>query len=254
MNDTQSNAARLGPIRMAPGFTRGHGVALLLTGLFTAILAPYINFAQPYILTEHLMIPKEEQGTVSGDLAFWTEIILISLAGLVGAWSDKAGRRIVFVLGFVVVSISYVLYPLATSYDELVIYRIIYAIGMACVGVMFVAVQAEYPAEESRGKLVGAMGVISILGVMFVVAVLAPLPSRFIDGGATPVEAGRYAYWVTAGIAIIGALVLWLGLSKRKPVIKEELTLLQQMRNGAFPRPQQSSHRTRVCGRVYWSC
>ena len=82
-----SAPARLGPIKLAAGVTRGNGVALVLGGLFIGILAPFINFAQPYILTEHLGIPKEQQGTVSGDLAFWTEIVLISL------WESMAAVR-----------------------------------------------------------------------------------------------------------------------------------------------------------------
>lgn len=215
MNSTPG--ASLGPIKFASGISKGNGATLVLSGFIVAILAPYINFAQPYILTEHLGIPQDQQGTASGNLAFWTEVVLISLSGIMGAWSDKSGRRIVFAFGLAVVAISYVLYPLAGTFNELLGYRVIYAIGMAAISAMFVAVQAEYPADTSRGKLVGTMGVISILGAMFTVAVLAPLPARFIDGGATTIEAGRYAYWVTAAIAVIGATALWLGLARHKP-------------------------------------
>lgn len=229
-----SGTVRLGPLWLAPGISKGNGIALILTGFFVGILAPYVNFVQPYILTEHLDIPKEAQGVASGDLAFWTEVILISLAGFMGAWSDRSGRRIVFTFGLLVVAASYVLYPLASSFNELLGYRFVYAIGMAAVSTMFVAVQAEYPADNSRGKLVGIMGVISILGVMFVVSVLAPLPARFVAGGATAVEAGRYAYWLTAAIALVGAGVIWAGMARIKPAHDEQASVFDRLRSGLF--------------------
>ena len=178
-----TTTARLGPIHWAAGISRGNGVALICAAFFLGIVSPFINFAQPYILTEHLGIPKNQQGSVSGNLAFWSEIILISLSGLIGAWSDKSGRRVVFAFGLMTVALSYVLYPIARSYNELLAYRVIFAVGIAAVGAMFVAVQAEYPDDNSRGKLVGLMGIISILGVMFVVIAMANLPARFVAGG-----------------------------------------------------------------------
>ena len=195
MRAENPSAGKLGPVQLVPGVTTINGWAFLLTMFFVGVLAPFINFAQPYILTEHLRIPINEQGAVSGDLAFWSEVVMILLAGVMGAWSDTMGRRLVFVFGLAGVALSYVLYPLATSYEELLSYRLIYAVGMAAIGAMTIAIMAEYPVNQSRGKLSASVGVLSTLGVMFVVAVLAPLPARFVVGGATAVEAGRYTYW-----------------------------------------------------------
>ena len=226
-----TTTARLGPIYWADGISRGNGYALVAAAFFLGIVSPYINFAQPYILTEHLGIPKAEQGGVSGDLAFWSEVILISMAGLMGAWSDKSGRRVVFAFGLVLVGISYVLYPLATSYGELLAYRVVFAVGIAAVGAMFVAVQAEYPEDKSRGKLVGLMGIISILGV-FVVVALAGLPARFTAAGATAVEAGRYAYWVTAVISLLAAALVWGGMAKREPTGDSSESIIKRLQVG----------------------
>ena len=227
-----ATAAKLGPIQWAGGITRGNGFALIMAAFVLGIVSPYINFAQPYILTEHLGIPKNEQGVVSGDLAFWSEVIMISVAGLMGAWSDKAGRRFVFAFGLTLLAVSYVLYPLATNYNELLAYRLVFAVAIAAVGAMFTATQAEYPAEFSRGKLVGLMGIISILGVMFVVAALAPLPARFVAGGATNIEAGRYAYWAAAIIALLGAVIVWVGLARQKPGTTAHESLLTRTKEG----------------------
>ena len=232
MRAENPSAGKLGPVQLVPGVTTINGWAFLLTMFFVGVLAPFINFAQPYILTEHLRIPINEQGAVSGDLAFWSEVVMILLAGVMGAWSDTMGRRLVFVFGLAGVALSYVLYPLATSYEELLSYRLIYAVGMAAIGAMTIAIMAEYPVNQSRGKLSASVGVLSTLGVMFVVAVLAPLPARFVVGGATAVEAGRYTYWLTAGIALAGVLIAWLGLSKLKTARNTALSLMQRLRIG----------------------
>jgi hypothetical protein len=93
-------------------------------------------------------------------------------------------------------------------------------------------VQAEYPADVSRGKLVGLMGVISILGVMFVVIALSPLPAKFVASGSTAVEAGSYAYWIAAAISVLGAAFVWAGMARRKPTGAESETLLQRLQAG----------------------
>ena len=98
MSNTPSpRPARLGPIVLAPGVTRGNALTLFFGSILTSIVSAYLSFAQPYILNEHLHLPQEIQGTVSGNLAFWTEVLLILMSGLVGAWSDRVGHRFVFV-------------------------------------------------------------------------------------------------------------------------------------------------------------
>ncbi|GIT27872.1 MAG: hypothetical protein CM1200mP41_39160 [Gammaproteobacteria bacterium] len=234
-------AGKLGPMRLVPGVSAINGGIFLLTMFFVGVLAPFINFAQPYILTEHLQIPINEQGAVSGDLAFWSEVVMILLAGVMGAWSDTMGRRLVFVFGLAAVALSYALYPLATSYEELLSYRLIYAVGMAAIGAMTIAIMAEYPVNQSRGKLSAAVGVLSTLGVMFVVAVLAPLPARFVVAGASAIEAGRYTYWLTAGIAVAGLVTAWFGLSKLKTARNTALSMMQRSVS-ASPREKQPTY------------
>ena len=224
--------ARLGPLRLAPGVSRRNVIALLIGSFFTSIVSAYLSFAQPYILNEHLHLPTGIQGSVSGDLAFFTEIALILLSGLMGAWSDRIGHRAVFVLGFLVIGLSYALYPWATTTTELYGYRLVYAVGAAAIGAMFVAVQSDYPAETSRGSLVAMIGVLSILGFMAIVAVLAPLPRRFTAAGFDPVAAGRLAFGCIAVIAVIGAAVLHFGLRARVKGEVNRTTLMDRLRQG----------------------
>ena len=224
--------ARIGAIHLVSGIGKLNGWAFLFAMFFVGILAPFINFAQPYILSEHLAIPKAEQGAVSGDLAFWSEVVMVLLSGIMGAWSDRVGRRFVFAFGLAVVGVSYLLYPLAESYQELLFYRLVYALGMAAIGAMSIALMSEYPENRSRGKLAALVGVLSTFGVMVVVAVLAPLPAKFVEGGASAIEAGRYSYWIAGGISLAGTLTAWLGLSRSASVRNAALSLMQRLRIG----------------------
>ena len=74
-------------------------------------LLTLVNFLQPYLLEEVLQIPRDEQGALTGFLAALQEIGVISLMGLVGALSDRTGRRVLFALGFVIIALGYFLYP-----------------------------------------------------------------------------------------------------------------------------------------------
>ena len=66
-----------------------------------------INVLQPYILIEHLNIPVGEEGALTGIISFITESIMIFLGFLVGAFSDRTGRNIVFTAGFVALAAGF---------------------------------------------------------------------------------------------------------------------------------------------------
>ena len=107
-----------------------HGVKGLNLGTFylatliALLLFTFMPQVQPFLLTEFLQIPEENQGVVSGNLNFWAEIVIIVTAGLFGAMSDKVGRRIVFTAGFVIMGVALWLYPRATDVNELLMFSV----------------------------------------------------------------------------------------------------------------------------------
>ena len=88
------------------------------------------------------------------------------IAGLVGAMSDRTGRRVVYVYGLVFMSVSFFIYPLAGSGIELIVYRIVLAVGMTAATVMMSTCFAEYSQDVSRGRWMGMVGVFNGLGVV----------------------------------------------------------------------------------------
>jgi MFS family permease len=130
-------------------------------------------------------VPESTQGAISGNLVFLTEIVTLLLFLPAGVLMDRIGRRGVYAAGFLVLALTYVLYPLAESVESLYLYRILYAIGVVAVAGGLSTVLADYPAERSRGKLVAIVGVLSGLGVVLISQGFGALPKVFAGRAST---------------------------------------------------------------------
>jgi MFS family permease len=228
-NENNKQGRRLAGLFLSEGVS-GLNLSTYYLSCFVAImLAAFLPQSQAFLLTEYLKIPESEQGVVSGDLNFWGEIVIIMTVGLFGALSDKLGRRVVMAGGFAVMGIGFYLYPRATAVDELLMFRVIYSVGIAAVSVMIVTVVADYVQDESRGKASGYLGVMNGLGAMIAALVLIKLPARFIEQGMSPLDAGITTYGIVAGIAVFSAVAMWFGLQKHEPAHHEERPGLLQM-------------------------
>jgi MFS family permease len=207
---------KFGPVRLMPGVTRGHVGAYLWAAFVSIGIFTYITALQPYLLQVNVGVPVEQRGAVSGNLQFWQEIITLLCVGLFGAWSDRVGRRIVYITGFLVTGLAYAAYPFADDVGQLLIYRVIYAVGVAALGGMLATVLADYPVDADRGKLTGISFFLNAVGALIFFAVLTRLPEMYQGFGATETEAGRFAYLTIAAVCVLSALVM-LGLKPGPP-------------------------------------
>ncbi len=209
--------AKIGPVHLSPGISYWNGATLLYASFFSIASSVFLSFVQPYIFTEILNVPPDQQGQLAGNLVFFGELVVLSLIGVAGVLSDKLGRRPVFVFGFMMLSVGYVLYPLATTTTQLIIYRMVFALGIVGVTSMLATVQADYPQERDRGKLVGVMGFLQAIGVILIVFTLSKLPQKLAAGGMSAAEAGQTAMWIFAGVCFFNAGVLRVGLKGGVP-------------------------------------
>jgi MFS family permease len=207
-----STTARLGPIVLQDGISRSNALTFLYAAFIGITLNTFVNFFQPYVLTEQLGVPEAQQGKMSGDLVFYAEMMLLFACALAGTCADRFGRRLTFTCGFLMLSVCFALYGFVDQYSSLLILRMAFAFGVGFINVMVTTVQADYPREESRGKLVGISGFAIGLGAMFLVFVLAPLPSKFLPF-TDALWAGRYTALIAAAIAALSALVVAWGLA-----------------------------------------
>jgi MFS family permease len=223
---------KLGPLWFQPGITGWNFTTLCYAGFSTISMVSFISFIQPYLLTEILHMPASEQGTFTGFLHSLQEMIVILSAGFVGAWSDRTGRRIIFVVGFIIMALGYVIMPLAASALQLIVFRCLYAVGTAMVPIMLSASIVDYIQERSRGRWIGISSVFTGLGAVFMAIVLAKTPEMYIQAGADAVNAGRYAYWTGAAMCLLAATLLWFGLSATKPVMPERTPIAKHLYAG----------------------
>ncbi len=228
----QSAGAKFGPVRLMPGVTRGHVGAYLWAAFVSIGIFTYATTLQPYLLEVNIGVPVEQRGSVSGDLQFWQEIITLMCVGLFGAWSDRVGRRVVYITGFLVTALAYAAYPFANDVGQLLIYRLIYAVGIAALGGMLATVLADYPVDADRGKLTGMSFFLNAVGALLFFAVLTRLPSFYQGFGATETEAGRFAYLTIAAVCVVSALIM-VGLKPGRPdQVTERLPLRTLMTQG----------------------
>ncbi|MBM3162645.1 MAG: MFS transporter [Chlorobi bacterium] len=220
---------RIGPVQLAPSILPRHGWTFLFSAFFSIGLVTFVSIGQAYILNENLKIPLSEQGTVSGDLVFWTEIVTLLFFIPAGVLMDRFGRKQIFSGGFVLVALAYALYPTASSVGELTVYRMIYALGIVAVTGALSTVMVDYPVERSRGKLIAFTGFLNGLGIVTLNQFFGALPHRLTEGGMSGTDAGLYTHLGIAGISLVCAIVVGVGLKSGTPVRREERPPLQKL-------------------------
>lgn len=224
---------RVGIWDLSPGIERSNFYALLGTAFFSIGLLTLVGNLRPYLFNEMLGIPDDIQGRVSGTMDVLSEIPALLLSGIVGAASDRLGRRLIYAMGFAILGVGYLLFPFAQFNWTLYAMVFITACGASLIAAMLSAVIADYPQESSRGKLVGICFFLNGLGVASLVGLAAQLPRIYLAEGMDPIEAGRAAYWTVAALCLIPMVIVLRGLAKQAPSqLTEREPLLATLRVG----------------------
>lgn len=229
-----SKDARIGPIWLAPGVLPHHGWSFLVAAFFSIGLMTFIAVGQTYVLNEHLKIPTSAQGSISGDLVFFTELITLALFVPVGMLVDRIGRKAIYAAGLLLLGLTYALYPLASEVSDLYLCRIVYALGVVAVAGALSTVMADYPAERSRGKLVALVGVLGGLGIVVTNQGFGAVPAALMKAGFSGDEAGLYTHLAVAVLAVAVAMVVALGLKAGTMVSKEDRPSVRELLISGF--------------------
>lgn len=222
------------PIWLAPGVSVANGWVLMFANFAVIGSLAFINVAQGYILREHLKIAEQIQGTVSGDLALWNELIIIALSSPFGILADRIGRRPVIAFGMVAVAAGFLIYAFATDLGVLTAGRIVYSIGAAAASAMVATIGADYPQDISRGKMIGIGSLMNALGIVALTAVLAQVPSWLRADGMDPIAAGRWMMLIATIYCLIAAVIFQLGLKAGAPAAGSERTPISTLLRVGF--------------------
>ncbi len=219
---TGSVGKKFGPVRLVQGVTMGNMFIYYFSTVTSMLLMTFLPQFQPFLLSEILKIPESQQGVISGNLAFFGEVVILLTIGIWGALSDKTGRKFIFSIGFMILAAALFLYPTVNTISELFLYRGVFALGSSAVTTMIATVIADYALNADRGKASGLQGIGNGLGAMLTVFVVLQLPKLFMDKGLSAFDAGQLTYWIMAGVGLLSAIVLYFGLQNRTKTQKEQ--------------------------------
>lgn len=225
---------RVGPVTLVHGVTSGNFWALMYASFITIGMLAGMNILQSYVLTEHLQIPTSQQGTVTGNLALWQEVIAILLIKPFGIAADRIGRRPIMVTGILVVACGLALFPFATSTAQLTGFRALFAVGAAALSSVLAVVTNDYPVEHSRGRLQGLSALMNALGVLFLSLVIARIPTFLQSQGVAPIEAGKAMFLSASLLCFLSAFIFRFGLRGGTAVMGTARRSVRQLLTSGF--------------------
>jgi MFS family permease len=218
--DIDRNQRKIGPIWLMPGVLPKNVATLFFSAAMAIGFVNLINLIQPLLLKEQLGM-TEGEGDFTANLYVVLEITTLLVAAPLANLSDMIGRRPIFTAGFILVCLGLVIIPTSTTQGELMTYRIIMSVGVACCTTMIAALAADYPQNVSRGKFIGLNGVFTAFGVIGVGSGLTLLPAVFTRMGYSPAVSISYTMWIGSALALAAAIICYAGTRKRHPVERE---------------------------------
>ncbi|KAJ3109464.1 hypothetical protein HDU96_007228 [Phlyctochytrium bullatum] len=203
----------LGFLELAPGTTALNFSAYLLATFFNICLFVFLNSSQTFVLTQILRVPSENLGDTSGNLTLADEIVSLVCVWLWGLASDFTGRKPVYVTAYTVMAVALAFYTFtANVYPQLLLLRLVFAVGGAAASSMLTAVLADYASDKDRGKSSGLVGLMSGLGALLALFVFLRLPANYDD----VVKGLRTVYLMVAGISVLFAVFLLFALKAKE--------------------------------------
>ncbi|TDJ43713.1 MAG: MFS transporter [Gammaproteobacteria bacterium] len=208
---------KLGSIKILKGVSPVNIMTLFFASFFGIAVMSYMNSGQPLIFGELLGVAESEFGRLAGTLTFYHEIVVIIFVAPIGALSDKIGRRPLYMAAFFLIGVGHFLYPLAENEEQLLMYRLVFALGTASASAMLAAVANDYPVESSRAKMIAATMFFNAIGMVVLTGVFKNLPDWYQNAGFDTITSIRYTRWTVSAACMLVAVSVIFGLKKGAP-------------------------------------
>ena len=241
--DSAQAVKKFAGIEIPPELTKRHFVFLYLNTLLIGLLMVMPVVLQPAFLKDIIKVSMDFFGSINSLLQNMSQIATLLFVGYVGMLSDRVGRKILAVIGFIVLAVFYFLYlysnqiagalNLPAGFSATIcaalsfapsraaefssfgqglfaayIIRLIIGIGLVLVYPQFITMVADYVAEKDRGKGMALNGMMMGVGSLLIFGLVAPI------GKNAGVEV---VFYITAAIALAGVVFTVIGLKDRVP-------------------------------------
>eukprot|EP00171_Calliarthron_tuberculosum_P012102 IDg12102t1 len=191
----------------------------LAAALLSICFLVHLNASQAFIFSNVIGVDTSRLGEATGSLALYDELLSLAAVLAWGVLSDRIGRRIVYTLGFLIIGVATIVFPFASNlYPQLLLARLLFAIGAASTSTMLTAVLADFARDANRGFISGAVGLASGLGAIIALFVFLRLPVSLEKSVADPIAATRVSYAIVGGISILFCVPLWFFLKPKSRV------------------------------------
>ena len=223
---------------------------LFFNTVLIATLQAMPAIIQPAFLKDIIKVSPEFFGSINGLLQNMSQIAMLAFVGVIGILSDKVGRKILAVFGFIILTIFYYLYGMsneiatalsipsgiaanvcagllfmwsrASEFTQFApgllisyVLRFMIGIGVILCVPQFITMVADYTCTKDRGKGMALNGIMFGLGSTIVFVVFAPI------GRKSGVE---ILFVFSSIIALVGVIATWAFLKDRLPEINTKKT------------------------------
>jgi MFS family permease len=235
-------------IEVPSDLTRTNFLFLYLNTLLAGILMAVPAIIQPAFLKDIIGVSPDFFGYINAFLQNMSQVATLVLVGMVGVLSDKVGRKVLTVIGFMVLVIFFYLFGLSREIATLLhipsgtasaicaalslaparaaefsafgpglcvayVLRFMVAIGVILCYPQFLTMVADYTQEKDRGKGMAFNGIMMGLASLVVFGAIAPLVR---EGGV------KGLFLVSSLIALAGVFSTGVFLKDRIPEQKRQ--------------------------------
>lgn len=169
----------------------------------------FMDSTQPHLLDInegliHDLPSKDYEVQANFDLILYDNIYLIFFMYIFGAFHDIIGRKIICFIGFILIGLSFILYPLVGSvYPNLILVRLLFSNGICSVTTQ--PLLSDYVKHTSKGFCGGISAFLSGCGALFGVFVLMGM-NNYLG------MSYKNIYFITGGMSIFVAVFCLFGV------------------------------------------
>ncbi len=205
--------------------------ALYLLSAVSMVFMTLVIAIQPLFLRNVLDVSFENAGLINANIQVVTELLDLSLILFLGFLSDRYGRVPIATVGFLVAAFGALLAPFSLQLGMLLgigglgfyyLTRVVMSLGTGAVWPQISALAGDFTTYGDRPRIMANTAFMMALGATLVYAVLMQIPRH--AGFIT-------VMLMTAGVALIGAMVARRCLVDVAPKLKEERVPWRQVRD-----------------------